>query len=77
MGGFRADSSKDLKFRTLFDLAGVKFNYVTGYQGSADLLAAFLRKELDYVDGSTPFYIPAGEAYRRGQGDRHSAVVRQ
>ena len=58
VGGFRADSSKDLKFRTLFDLAGVKFNYVTGYQGSADLLAAFLRKELDYVDGSTPFYIP-------------------
>ncbi len=58
VGGFRADSSKDLKFRTLFDLAGVNYHYVTGYQGSSDLLAAFLRKELDYVDGSTPFYIP-------------------
>ena len=58
VGGFRADSAKDLKFRTLFELAGVKFNYVTGYQGSSDLLAAFLRKELDYIDGSTPFYIP-------------------
>lgn len=57
VGGFRADSSKDLKFRTLFDLAGVNYKYVTGYQGSSDLLAAFLRKELDYVDGSTPFYI--------------------
>ena len=33
VGGFRADGSKDLKFRTLFELAGVKFNYVTGYQG--------------------------------------------
>lgn len=58
VGGFRADSSKDLKFRTLFDLAGINYNYVTGYQGSSGLLAAFLRKELDYVDGSTPFYIP-------------------
>ena len=58
VGGFRADSAKDLKFRTLFELAGVKFKYVTGYQGSSDLLAAFLRKELDYIDGSTPFYIP-------------------
>ena len=58
VGGFRADSSKDLKFRTLFELAGVKFKYVTGYQGSADLLSAFLRGELDYIDGSTPFYIP-------------------
>ena len=58
VGGFRADSAKDLKFRTLFELAGVKFKYVTGYQGSADLLSAFLRGELDYIDGSTPFYIP-------------------
>ncbi|MDE0342427.1 MAG: hypothetical protein OXK82_04520 [Deltaproteobacteria bacterium] len=58
VGGFRADSAKDLKFRTLFELAGVNFKYVTGYQGSADLLSAFLRGELDYIDGSTPFYIP-------------------
>jgi tripartite-type tricarboxylate transporter receptor subunit TctC len=56
-GGFRSDSSKDLKFRTLFDLAGLKYKYVTGYQGSAGLLAAFMRGELDYVDGSTPFYL--------------------
>ena len=65
VGGFRADSAKDLKFRTLFELAGVNFKYVTGYQGSADLLSAFLRGELDYIDGSTPFYIPTGEAHRR------------
>lgn len=57
VGGFRADSSKDLKFRALFDLTGVPYKYVTGYQGSSGLLAAFLRKEIDYVDGSTPFYL--------------------
>lgn len=56
-GGFTVDSAKDLKFRAIFDLVGAKYNYVTGYSGSADLLAAFLRKELDYVDGSTPFYL--------------------
>jgi putative tricarboxylic transport membrane protein len=55
-GGFRADNSKDIKFRTLFDLVGAKYKYVTGYPGSADLFAAFVRKEIDYVDGSTPFY---------------------
>jgi tripartite-type tricarboxylate transporter receptor subunit TctC len=57
VGGFRSDSSKDLKFRALFDLAGVKYKYVTGYQGSSGLLAAFMRDEIDYVDGSTPFYL--------------------
>lgn len=57
VGGFRSDSSKDLKFRALFDLAGVDYKYVTGYQGSSGLLAAFMRDELDYVDGSTPFYL--------------------
>ncbi|MFQ5850008.1 MAG: Bug family tripartite tricarboxylate transporter substrate binding protein [Candidatus Binatia bacterium] len=57
VGGFRADSSKDLKFRAIFDLVGAKYKYVTGYHGSADLLAAFMRDEIDYVDGSTPFYL--------------------
>jgi hypothetical protein len=56
-GGFRADSSKDLKFRSLFDLVGAKYKYVTGYPGSANLLAAFLRGEIQYVDGSTPLYL--------------------
>ncbi len=55
-GGFRADNSKDIKFRTLFDLVGAKYKYVTGYPGSADLFAAFVRDEIQYVDGSTPFY---------------------
>ncbi|MDP6559652.1 MAG: hypothetical protein QF619_05960 [Candidatus Binatia bacterium] len=57
VGGFRADSSKDLKFRAIFDLIGVKYKYVTGYHGAADLLAAFMRGEIDYVDGSTPMYL--------------------
>lgn len=56
-GGFTVESNKDLKFRSLFDLVGAKFGYVTGYGGSADLLGAFQRKEIDYVDGSTPFYL--------------------
>jgi hypothetical protein len=56
-GGFTVESNKDLKFRTLFDLVGANYGYVTGYPGAADLFGAFQRKELDYVDGSTPFYL--------------------
>lgn len=56
-GGFGVDSSKDLKFRAIFDLVGAKYRYVTGYPGSADLLAAFMRNEIHYVDGSTPLYL--------------------
>lgn len=56
-GGFGVDSSKDLKFRSLFDLVGASYRYVTGYPGAADLLAAFMRKEIHYVDGSTPLYL--------------------
>lgn len=56
-GGFTVESNKDLKFRSLFDLVGAQYGYVTGYPGSADLLGAFQRKEIDYVDGSTPFYL--------------------
>lgn len=56
-GGFRSNDTKDLKFRALLDLVAADYRYVTGYPGSADLLAAFLRKEVDYVDGSTPFFL--------------------
>jgi tripartite-type tricarboxylate transporter receptor subunit TctC len=56
-GGFTVESNKDLKFRSLFDLVGAQYGYVTGYPGAADLLGAFQRKEIDYVDGSTPFYL--------------------
>jgi tripartite-type tricarboxylate transporter receptor subunit TctC len=56
-GGFTVESNKDVKFRAIFDLVGAKYEYITGYAGSADLLAAFMRKEIDYVDGSTPFYL--------------------
>lgn len=56
-GGFRTNHTKDLKFRTILDLVGAQYKYATGYPGSADLLAAFMRKEIDYVDGSTAFFL--------------------
>ncbi len=56
-GGFRANHTKDLKFRALLDLVGAQYKYATGYPGSADLLAAFMREEIDYVDGSTAFFL--------------------
>ncbi len=56
-GGFRANHTKDLKFRALLDLVGAHYKYATGYPGSADLLAAFMRGEIDYVDGSTAFFL--------------------
>ena len=48
-----------------------------GYQGSADLLSAFLRGELDYIDGSTPFYIPRVKPIAVDKGDGRSPLARR
>ena len=48
------DSNKDLRFRLAFDVLGLKYDYVTGYNSSADARLAVQRNEVQYHDENIP-----------------------
>ena len=60
-GGLGFDSNKDLRFRLAFDILGVKYDYVTGYNSSNDARLAVQRNEIQYHDESIPGYRGAVE----------------
>ena len=60
-GGLSFDSNKDLRFRLAFDILGVKYDYVTGYNSSNDARLAVQRNEIQYHDESIPGYRGAAE----------------
>jgi tripartite-type tricarboxylate transporter receptor subunit TctC len=55
-GGLSFDSNKDLRFRLAFDVLGVKYDYVTGYNSSNDARLAVQRNEIQYHDENIPGY---------------------
>jgi tripartite-type tricarboxylate transporter receptor subunit TctC len=55
-GGLSFDSNKDLRFRLAFDVLGLKYDYVTGYNSSADARLAVQRNEIQYHDENIPGY---------------------
>lgn len=55
-GGLSIDSNKDLRFRLAFDILGLKYDYVTGYNSSNDARLAVQRNEIQYHDESIPGY---------------------
>ena len=55
-GGLSYDSFKDVAFRLSFDLLGLQYDYVTGYNSSADARLAVQRNEVQYHDESLPGY---------------------
>ena len=55
-GGLSFDSNKDLRFRLAFDILGVKYDYVTGYNSSNDARLAVQRNEIQYHDENIPGY---------------------
>jgi hypothetical protein len=55
-GGLSYDSFKDVAFRLSFDLLGLKYDYVTGYNSSADARLAVQRNEVQYHDETLPGY---------------------
>lgn len=57
VGGLSADSAKDLRMRTFFNLLGAKYRYVTGYPGQADVVLAFRRGEINVGDDSLTSWI--------------------
>lgn len=55
-GGLSYDSSKDVRFRLSFDLLGLKYDYVTGYNSSSEARLAVQRNEVQYHDETLPAY---------------------
>lgn len=55
-GGLSFDSSKDVRFRLSFDLLGLKYDYVTGYNSSSEARLAVQRNEIQYHDETLPGY---------------------
>jgi tripartite-type tricarboxylate transporter receptor subunit TctC len=60
-GGLSFESNKDLRFRLAFDILGLKYDYVTGYNSSNDARLAVQRNEIQYHDESIPGYRGAVE----------------
>jgi hypothetical protein len=54
--GLGISSSKDVRFRLSFDILGLKYNYVTGYNSSSDARLAVQRNEAQYHDETLPSY---------------------
>jgi tripartite-type tricarboxylate transporter receptor subunit TctC len=54
--GLGVSSSKDVRFRLSFDLLGLKYDYVTGYNSSSDARLAVQRNEAQYHDETLPSY---------------------
>jgi tripartite-type tricarboxylate transporter receptor subunit TctC len=54
--GLGISSSKDVRFRLSFDLLGLKYDYVTGYNNSSDARLAVQRGEAHYHDETLPSY---------------------
>lgn len=55
-GGLSFDSNKDLRFRLAFDVLGLKYDYVTGYNSSSAARLAVQRNEIQYHDENIPGY---------------------
>jgi tripartite-type tricarboxylate transporter receptor subunit TctC len=54
--GLGVSSSKDVRFRLSFDILGLKYDYVTGYNNSSDARLAVQRNEAQYHDETLPSY---------------------
>ncbi len=51
-GGLAPDTTKDMSLRTFLNMLGLKYKYVTGYPGSADVRLAFQRGEVNFYEDS-------------------------
>jgi tripartite-type tricarboxylate transporter receptor subunit TctC len=55
-GGLQVGGSKDVRFLLSFDLLGLQYDYVTGYNSSSDARLAVQRNEVQYHDETVPGY---------------------
>jgi tripartite-type tricarboxylate transporter receptor subunit TctC len=56
VGGLGRDQPKDMAMRLTLDLLGVPYQYVTGYNSSAQAMLAMQRGEISYYADSPPIY---------------------
>ncbi|MBX9775118.1 MAG: hypothetical protein K2Y71_11975 [Xanthobacteraceae bacterium] len=56
VGGLGLQQPKDMAMRLTLDMLGVPYNYVTGYNSSAEGLSALLRGEISYYADSPTLY---------------------
>lgn len=56
-GGQSFTNTKDISFRTVLDLADVRYDYKTGYQDSSDAWAAVLRGEVQHHGSGLPHFM--------------------
>ena len=78
VGGLAPDSAKDLTMRTYLEALGVKYKYVTGYPGQAEVVLAFRRGEVNYGEDSLTSWMatyPDRPGRRRG-GRRPARHIR-
>jgi tripartite-type tricarboxylate transporter receptor subunit TctC len=59
--GLSANSSKDVRFRLAFDILGLKYDYITGYNSSSTARLAVQRGEAHYHDETLPSFRAAVE----------------
>jgi tripartite-type tricarboxylate transporter receptor subunit TctC len=74
VGGLSPDSAKDLSMRTFLNLLGVRYKYVTGYPGVAEITLAVRRGEVNFAEDSLTSWmanivpmVKEGVAYPMGQ----------
>jgi tripartite-type tricarboxylate transporter receptor subunit TctC len=56
VAGLSPDAEKDVSLRMEMDLLGLKYNYLTGYPGTADIRLAIQRNEAQVTAESMPAY---------------------
>ena len=64
-GGLSPESSKDLTLRTYLNMFGLKYRYVTGYPGQADINLAFRRGEVNYAEESLTSWVTNGAQFTK------------
>jgi tripartite-type tricarboxylate transporter receptor subunit TctC len=60
-GGLSADSAKDLLIRSMLDLLGLPYKYVTGYRSNTAARLALQRGEINFFSETTPAYFSVVE----------------
>jgi tripartite-type tricarboxylate transporter receptor subunit TctC len=55
-GGLSVDSSKDILIRSMLDMLGLSYRYVTGYRSNTQARLALQQNEINFFSETTPAY---------------------
>jgi tripartite-type tricarboxylate transporter receptor subunit TctC len=60
-GGLAVDASKDILIRSMLDMLGLSYRYVTGYRSNSAARLALQQNEINFFSESTPAYFSVVE----------------